>query len=167
MAPPTDDDVRALQEIVESDGLPRVLARRAIRAWQSISGVTGAVNAVDVLKEIPPPLASVIRRGQWGAMATVLERLAQSMQGSGPAGEGAAKSFELVRLAVEDSRASAAVVQSHYARVSEARREEVAVATGRPIPNIRAVDSKNLTNAPDGRSGLAGLAQPKSNKRGT
>jgi hypothetical protein len=161
--PLSDDDVTALREIVEGEGLPRVLARRAIKAWQAMASVPGAVNALDVLKQTPPQLYKVIKTGQWSAMATVLERMLQTMPDNGDA-EAKQQKLELVRMAAEDSRASAVVVQTHYAQLSEHRREEVAQATGRAI-NIRPVDGRNLTNAPDVAGRLAALAAPKTTKR--
>jgi hypothetical protein len=99
-------------------------------------------------------------------MAAVLERLVPNQNDSGALDEAAKKGLELVRMAAEDSRSSAVVVQSHYARVSETRREEVVRKTGRPIPKIRDVDQKSLTNAPDAlQAGLAGLAKPTSGKK--
>ncbi len=154
-----------MQEIIEGEGLPRELGRRAIRAWQGVTGIKGRVNEPDVLKQVPPQLARVIRSGQWGTLATVLEKLVP--QGDPAAMDEATKQgLELVRMAAEDSRSSAVVVQSHYSRVSETRREEVVRKTGRPIPKIRDMDQKNLTHAPDAlQAGLAGLAKPSSGKK--
>ncbi len=167
-APPplSDDDLQALQEIIEGDGLPRELGRRAIRAWQGVTGVKGRVNELSVLKQVPPQLARVIRSGQWGTLATVLEKLVPNQGDSEAMDDATKQGLELVRMAAEDSRSSAVVVQSHYARVSETRREEVVRKTGRPIPKIRDMDQKSLTSAPDAlQAGLAGLAKPSGGKK--
>lgn len=162
----SEEDFKALQEIIDGEGLPRELGRRAIRAWQGVTGVKGRVNDVAVLEQVPLQLARVIRTGQWGAMATVLEKLVPNQGDPSAMDEATKKGLELVKMAAEDSRSSAVVVQSHYSRVSEQRREEVVRKTGRPLPKIRETDGKNLTHAPDAlQAGLAGLAKPSGKKR--